>query len=261
MAEVRLYRTSGIVLRQRALGETDQIVTLFTREQGKVSAVARGVKRANSKLAAGTQLFAHTAFQVAAGRNLDVVTQCRVLDSHYGIRSDLERVAYASYFCELVDGFTEERAPSERMFQMLLDALGHLERGEPVGAEGKPEPALLARVFELRLLGMLGYAPRLAGCIECNHVPAGKERVGLSAQAGGVVCEDCARGMGRLTPLGPEALRAARICLQAGTAILPSLTLPPRPAHELERACRSMIEYHLDRRVKSARFLEAFGRE
>jgi len=250
MSEVRLYRTSGLVLRQRDLAETDRIITLFTRHHGKVSAVARGVKRANSKLAAGTQLFCHASFQVARGRSLDVITQCQVLDSFYHLRSDLEQFAYASYFCELVDGLTEEHSPSEPIFHLLLEALGQLPQ---------VDRALLARVLELRLLAMLGYAPRLANCLECERQPAASETVGLSPALGGLVCADCARGMGRTYPLRPAALRAARICLQASTAILPRVEMDEKSARQLERACRRLLEYQLDRQVRSARFLDTFS--
>jgi DNA repair protein RecO (recombination protein O) len=250
-AHVRLYRTCGLVLRQRDLGETDRIITLFTRDQGKVSAVARGTKRANSKLAAGTQLFCHSSFQIAAGRNLDVITQCQVLDSFYELRSDLERFAYASYLCELVDGLTEEHSPSERIFGLLCDGLGQVTKTSDL--------RLLARVFELRLVSVLGYAPRLANCLQCHRLPADGEAVGLSPALGGLVCADCARGLGRVYPLSAAALRAARICLQAGTAILPRVDLDPKSARQLEQACRRLIEYHLDRQVRSARFLDTLS--
>lgn len=250
MADLRLYRTTGIVLRQRDLGEADRIVTLFTREQGKVSAVARGVKRANSKLAAGSQLFCHATMQIAAGRSLDVLTQCQVLDSFYELRADLERIAYASYFCELVDGLVEERSASERIFTLLLEALRQLPQ--------VTDPRLLARVLELRLLAILGYSPRLANCMQCNRLPGEGETVGLSPSLGGLVCADCVRGSGPTSPLSPAALRAARICLQASTAILPTVELDEKSAVQLERACRRFIEYHLDRQVRSARFIETF---
>ena len=96
MREIRLYRASALVLRQRNLAEADRIVTLFTRERGKLSAVVKGVKRPKSKLAAGTQLFTHSRFQLAMGRNLDVITQCEVVHPFHALHRDLTRLAAPS---------------------------------------------------------------------------------------------------------------------------------------------------------------------
>ena len=104
MSRIRLYRTEGIVLRARDFQETDRLLSIFTHRRGKVSAIAKGVKRPQSKLAGGTQHFCHSSFQFAEGRNLDVVTQCVPQDDFYGLRQNLDKVAHASYLAELVDG-------------------------------------------------------------------------------------------------------------------------------------------------------------
>src|SRR5215468_2707066 len=101
------YTTTGLVLHRLNLGETDKILTLYTREHGKLSAVAKGARRAGSRLSGATELFTDSKFLLATGKTLDIVTQCEIRESFPALRNDLERLARATYFCELLDRMTQ----------------------------------------------------------------------------------------------------------------------------------------------------------
>ena len=248
MPRPRLYRVFALVLRQRDLGETDRILTLLTREHGKISAVAKGVRRPRSKLAAGAQLFCTSSLQLAAGANLEVLTQCEVRSAFYGIREDLTRLSYASYFADLVDSFIEERDGAEQVFDLLYAALAQTERGERL--------ELLARVFELRLMNALGYAPEFGACVRCGE-DLDQDWVGFSPALGGAICRRCTSTEQGWRRLSAGALRTARICSKASPAMLPRVRLTRPIAAELRAAMRSYIEYQLGRRMRSASFLDA----
>jgi len=248
MPRPRLYRVSALVLRQRDLGETDRILTLLTRECGKVRAVAKGVRRPRSKLAAAAQLFCCANLQLAAGANLDIVTQCQVRCAFYGLREDLSRLSYASYFADLVDSFVEERDGGDQLFDLLYAALAQAERGSRL--------ELLARVFELRLMSALGYAPELGACIRCG-ADAQDAWVGFSPALGGVICPNCTAAEPGWQRISAGTLRTARICSQAWPGLLPRVRLTRATAGELAAAMRAYIEYHLGRRMRSASFLDA----
>jgi len=251
MPRPRLYRVCALVLRQRDLGETDRILTLLTQERGKVRAVAKGVRRSRSKLAPGTQLFCCSDLQLAAGANLDIVTQCQVRSAFYGLREDLARLTYASYFADLVDSFTEEHDGSGALFDMLCAALAQAERGERL--------ELLARVFELRLMGALGYAPELGACIRCGE-EIKQEWVGFSPAQGGIICARCAAAEQGWWRISAGTLRTARICAKAWPGLLPRVRLTKAAGAELAGAMRAYIEYYLGRRMRSAAFLDALPR-
>src|SRR4051794_41871461 len=92
MARVNLYRDEGVVLRTQKLGEADRIITLLTREHGKVRAVAKGVRRTKSRLGARVEPFMHVDAQFYAGRSLDIVTQAETLGAHgHAIAGDYAR--------------------------------------------------------------------------------------------------------------------------------------------------------------------------
>ena len=246
----RLFRVTAIVVRHRDLGETDQILTLLSRQRGKLGAVAKGVKRPKSKLAAATQLFCHSRLLIAQGRNLDVVSQAEIVDSFYDLRADLTRVAYASYFAELADAVVQERQPCEPIFDLLLAALRRLAAPAPAD---DPEP--LARVFELGLLAASGFEPEWSACAHCGDQVADAPG-GFSPALGGVVCRACAPRVPGLRPLGPAALQAARRFARAAPGLLPQADLPPRDRAQLRAALRSHLEYRLDRRIRSLRFID-----
>ncbi len=263
MPRPRLYRVSALVLRQHHLGDADRLLTLLTRERGKLRAVAKGVRRPRSKLAAGTQLLCCSSLQLAAGANLDIVTQCEVRCAFHPLRDDLRRLSYASYFADLVDAFVEEHDGSEHIFDLLLGAVARAARACPsVALRAGSEPVewgerleLLARVFELRLLGALGYAPELNHCIRCGGELTG-EWVGFSPALGGAICPSCAGAEQAWERLSAGALRTARICARSSPRLLPRVRLSPAMSAELQHALRAYIEYHLGRRVRAGCFLE-----
>ena len=105
----RLYRTESIVLRRQDLGEADRIVTVFTPAQGKLRAIAKGVRRPGSKKAGHVEPFTRNSLLVAKGRELDIITQAETLDAYPSLRQDLDRLGQAAYVIELVDRFAVER--------------------------------------------------------------------------------------------------------------------------------------------------------
>lgn len=241
----RLYRVSAVVLRQRDFGEADRIVILYTPERGKLSAIAKGVRRARSKLAAGLQLFTYAHLLLAAGRTLEVITQVRPLDSLYQLRTDMRRFAHASYVAELLDTLTEEHAPDPPLFALLVAAL------QGINEEG--DPATIVRGFELKALSRLGYGPELHTCVSCGTEIEGGV-VGFATAEGGVVCARCARSLG-LGTITANALRAMRELLQMPPEEMVKRKLSREAGEELARLLRPFVDYHLPRRLRSADFL------
>lgn len=252
MSRIRLYRTEGIVLHARDFQETDRLLSIFTRRRGKVSAIVKGVKKPHSKLAGGTQPFCHSTFQFAEGRNLDVVTQCVPHNAFYGLRQNLDRVAHASYLAELVDALTEDLSPNPRLFDLLLSSLRALERTQ--------QPGVIARVFELRLLAISGYGPELHHCSRCgkplSSTPAG---AWFSPILGGALCPGCQPDAPAARQISAGTLAAARTLSRAWPDNLPALRLSPSQAAELENCLRACLEYRLERKIHSARFLHGFA--
>jgi len=246
---VRLYRVSAVVIRQRDLGEADRILVLYTRERGKLSAVAKGTKRLRSKLAGSLQLFSHASVQLAAGRSLEVATQARAIDFHYNLRRDLTRYVHASYAAELLDALTDEDLSDAPVFELLVSTLGAMDAGA--------DPATLIRAFELKLMARLGYGPELESCVSCGATLGG-ERQGFSVSQGGVLCGKCLPVQGGVR-LSSAGLRALRELSALETEAVAERRLAPAAREELARLMRGFVDFRLERQLRSAAFLTPGG--
>jgi DNA repair protein RecO (recombination protein O) len=234
------------VLRQRDLAEADRIVTLLTRERGKLSAVAKGVKRPRSKLSAALQPFCHSAVLLAEGRSLDVVSQARIVRFFHRLREDLTRVTCASHLVELTDRLVAEHAPAGQVFDLLRTALCRLEE------EGDPE--LHMRAFELKLLRAVGYEPHFSACAQCG-ASTGGDRIIYSAATGGVLCVACQTGASRPIVICPGTVAAACHLLASTSEGVERLALSPQVRGELEAVLRAHAEYRIEGPLRNARFL------
>jgi DNA repair protein RecO (recombination protein O) len=247
MPRPRVYKTEAIVLRQRKLGEADKIVTLYTSHQGKLDAVAKGVRRTKSRLAGHLEPLTLGAYLLAEGRELDIVTQADTVDAFPALRDDLERLSRGLYCAELVERLTLERSEANPVFRLLAETLGYLD--------SVPEYELVARRFELRLLGELGYRPSLVECAICGK-RLEPETNFWSADAGGAVCPGCADDSLRLAPLSLNALKLLRLMQRAPFEEVAKVRVSGALAAELESCLGDYVRYELEREVRSARFVE-----
>jgi DNA repair protein RecO (recombination protein O) len=242
------YRANAIVLRRTDFGEADRILTLYTREHGKLSAIAKGARKPISRLAAATEMFTYGRYFLATGRNLDVLTQAETRESFPEIRDDVHRVAYAVYILELVNEMIEDRDPNYDLFDTLLSSLYLLE--------GSVDPETVARAFELYLMTVSGYRPNLESCGQCDaELPT--ERVGFSPSFGGVVCEECGPVPDDTISIHRETLDAMAKLLDAEPAAIRDTRLMNGVKVEMANVMRWYIRYRLERELKSAEFIQA----
>ena len=238
-----LYTEQGIVLRSVKLGEADKIVTILTQGSGKVRAVAKGIRRTNSKFGARLEPLTHVSLLLYRGRTLDTVTQAEIVAAFGAIRRDLALIAAGETMVEAVDKVAEDHERNVHLFLLLLSGLRALE-----GAPG--DPAAVAESFLLKLLSLSGFHPSLAACAVCGR-PASRDR--FSAGQGGLVCGGCAES--DAAPVSPRA--AAWLDALARVDLAGAGDMTPEPA--TRREARAMLygftEYHLERRLRSLALL------
>src|ERR1700730_4294876 len=156
---MKSYSVEAFVLRMRPLGEADRILTLFSRERGKLTAVAKGVRKTQSKFGARLEFMARSQLSLHAGKSLDVITGARLLDSAWEQLVEPDAFSLASYVAEAIDGMCEPDMPVPELYEILCEFQDALGRAAPA-AQGRPLQALRV-VFDLRLLAVLGFAPEL----------------------------------------------------------------------------------------------------
>jgi DNA repair protein RecO (recombination protein O) len=245
-SRTRTYTVTAFVLRSRPFGEKDRIVVLFSREAGKLDAVAKGARQPRSKLAAGTQPFTLARFGLARGRTLEVVTQCVIEESFYALHEDLRKMAWGAYMLELMDAATPPHQQEEELFDLLLFTLRWLTAAD--------DPELVTRAFELRLLNALGYAPALTECAVCGR-PVSESLVAFSARGGGVLCEADAAQRGHRAKVSPGTLRTAVALSEGEMSAMPRLRLTAQVRTELRGMMNDFLTQRLEVRLKAREFL------
>jgi DNA repair protein RecO (recombination protein O) len=237
-----LYRDRGVVLRTIKLGEADRIVSLLTQGNGKVRAVAKGIRRPGSRFGARLEPTSHVAVQCYRGRELDVVTQVETLDAFRPLREHYGSLTHAVSMLEAADQVVQERESNPALYRMLVGGLRTLATS--------PSP-LVAPAFFWKLLSLEGFHPVLEGCARCGDDVG--PFVGFDFGEGGLLCERCGRLGGRR--VRPETVDLLRRILGGGLA--GALADPGGDAAvtELERLAVGALEYHFERRLRSAALL------
>ena len=176
-------KVKGIILAENNMGDYDKMLTMLTPNFGKISCSAKGARRPKSALLAGTQLFCFGEYLLYQGTSTYHINSCETIEMFYKLRTDLEKLKYAMYLNKIVQDVTEENENCYRILQLYLNALYML-------AETEKDKDLIVSIFQMRLLTILGYTPRVAGCVNCKE----KENLQyFSIKDNGFKCEACGR--------------------------------------------------------------------
>jgi DNA repair protein RecO (recombination protein O) len=248
-----VYTTSAIVLRRINFGETDRIITLFSREHGKLGAIAKGARKGLSRLSAATELLAYGRYQLAEGRTLDVLSQVEIKESFPRIHSDLSKIAHSTYLAELVDKMVEERDPNPNIFDLLLSTLYLMERPN--------DPEKITHMFELQFMKALGYEPILDKCLRCGAPQNDVAELYFSPSLGGLVCRVCGPLPEDSIPVTGEAVRAMQELISADARQVEAMQIPPAAMSQISRIMRWYIRYRAERELKSREFLDSLKLE
>ncbi len=246
------YRAEAVVLRHSDYGEADRLLTLYTRETGKVRAIAKGVRKIRSRKAGHLEPFTRVSLQLARGRDMPIVTQAETVAAYIPLREDLLRTGYAAYVIELIDRFIYEEGENRFLYSLLVDTLGRLSESEQVW-----QPV---RYFEVQLLDLLGFRPELFHCVSCREQILPQNQF-FSAEAGGVLCPKCGRSRPGARPVSLEALRYFRHFLRSTYAEASRAHPAPEIQVELEALLHYYLTYLLERGLNTPSFLREIRHE
>ncbi|HXR71671.1 DNA repair protein RecO [Actinocrinis sp.] len=250
-----LHRADGIVLRTQKLGEADRIITILTREQGRVRLVAKGVRRTTSKFGARLEPFAHVDFQVFSrrhqglnNRSLDMITQAETI-APYGERivNDYSRYTAGTAMLETAERLTDaEGEPAVQQYLLLLGGLRALTAAEHA-------PGLVLDAFILRSMAVAGYAPSFYDCAQCGAEPADDAPWRFFAvAAGGVVCPSCKPPASAVPQRATLDLLGALLAGEWETADASE----ERHRREGSGLVAAYLQWHVERGLRSLRLVE-----
>jgi DNA repair protein RecO (recombination protein O) len=232
-------KTEAVVLRSMRYGEADRILHLYTPTRGRISAIAKGVRKTRSRFGGRLEPFFHLRLVLHEGRSdLLTVTSAETVSPHARLREGGATLDAAARACDAVNRLFGEAEPSEPVWFLLVNELGLLER-DPRHAGHANQLA-----FRLKLLVAAGFAPQLSACAACGEP---EHLVGFSGAAGGVVCASCEGGG---FPLAAEAHTFLTDALARPLAEAPQGT--DRALRQAERAIAETVEHHAHVRLRAA---------
>lgn len=242
-------KTKGVIIKEINIGEADKIVTIFSKNKGKISGAAKGARRTKSRLIAGAQLFCYSEFVLFKGKDMYSINSCDVIEPFYEIRNDLVKLTYAAHINEIIIDNVQEEQPSSRVLQLFLNSLYMLAKTD------KP-PEQITRVFEIRLMAILGYAPSVMGCIKC-----GKEDFkdfSFSFKHCGFLCKQCISDDRYALNLSEGAARAIHYIIYSNMKNIFNFEVSNKILLELGKVSKRYMKDRLDKEYSKLDFLKTF---
>lgn len=232
------FKTEGVVLRETEYKDADKLLTVLSRDRGRLTLRARGVRSRSSKLKSGCQLLAFSEFTVFEGRGTLTVDEAVPLELFLPLREDIELLSLASYFAQVAEVLSQEDAPNPELLSMCLNgfyALSKLNRPQK----------LVKAAFELRAACLAGYTPMLDSCIVCGNPAPDRFLV-----SGGVLqCAGCRQPEETSVrlPIHPGTLDAMRYLISCDTKRLFSFQLGQETLKELSDVTETYLLTQLER--------------
>lgn len=240
-----LQKCEGIVIRTTDYGETNKIVTLYTREFGKVGVMARGAKKPNSRLSAVTQLFMYGQYLFQASSGLGSLQQGEIISAMRSIREDIFLTAHASYIIDLTDKVTEDRKADPFMFELLLQTLNYMNEGYDM--------EILTHIYEMKMLNVQGLYPVMDKCTNCGSTEGDFD---FSVKEGGLLCHRCYELDPYRMKISPAAVRLLRLFYMLDLGRLGNISVKPETKTQLKKAISAYYDEYSGLYLKTRRFLD-----
>ena len=245
-----LYKTEGIVLKSTEFEEADKIVTIYTKDYGKITAIAKGVRKIKSKFGSSLEILTHSVFLLYKGRNIDIVSQTEILESFFSTSKNVVKFAFAANCVEIVNKLTEEREINIALFNLLKEILHGLRKAN--------DPKLLALSFKWQTMSILGYRPSINRCCRCNKGVEDQKEMYFNIKEGGLVCNNCiAEDKEGCISVSLYFVKLLRKILITHLSIISNATIPDNKMKELEKITNIYIGYHSEKSFKTDRFLKS----
>ena len=245
-----LYKTEGIVLKSTEFEEADKIVTIYTKNYGKISAIAKGVRKIKSKFGSSLEILTHSIFLIYKGRNIDIVSQTEILESFFSTSKEVIKFAFAVNCVEMVNKLTEEREINIGLFNLLKEVLHYLRKTD--------DPKLLTLSFKWQTISLLGYRPSINHCCRCNKSVEDQKEMYFNIKEGGLLCNNCvAEDKEECINVSLYFVKLLRKILITHLSTISNATIPDNKMKELEKITNIYIGYHSEKSFKTDEFLRS----
>ncbi len=248
MPQFHTFRAEAVVLRHANWGEADRIITLYTRQEGKLRALAKGARKVLSRKAGHLEPLTQIHLQLARSHDLPIITQVETQEAYLPLQQNLVRLTGALYALELLDRFTYEgEGANIPLYHLLTETLQRLAAQE--------DGWLPLRYYEIRLLDLLGFRPQLFSCANCGREIQPEDQF-FSPLAGGVLCPSCGTGLPGVWEVETEPLKYLRHFQRSAYEQAARAQPTPPQKQKIEKLTQAYLTYLLERSLNTPGFLK-----
>lgn len=241
-----IVKTQGLVLKYTNLNEADRILTLLTKDKGKIQVFARGCRRPKSRLISSCEVFSVSDFVLYKGSSLFYINSGELRESFYELRGNLLKLSYAVYFTELADTVTYEDMNCKSTYLLLARTLYYLSKSEiPVG--------ILSCAYQIKLMDISGFRPILNKCANCGK---SNDLFGFSINQGGVICFKCSASINS-KKIENTTLEFFINLLSLPISRLNSISIDNTTFIEADKIILEYVQNHMGKKFKSMAFINS----
>jgi DNA repair protein RecO (recombination protein O) len=244
-------KVKGTIIKELNIGEADKVITVFSKEIGKLQAFVKNARRPRNNLSASTQFLCYNDFMLFKGKEMYSVSSCDIIEPFYEIRNDIIKLTYSAHMVELLSDTIQENEPASKILSLFLNTLHFLSKSEK-------SPELLTRIFELKLVSMLGYAPRVEACCICGS--SDYDSFNFSMDKHGFICKACSSIDKTAFDISAGTAKAMRYIIFSGFKELFSFNVSDIVLDELGRIMRKYISQVLEKDYNKLDFLKDIWR-
>lgn len=237
---MKQLKVSGVIIAENNMGDYDKMVTLLTPNLGKISCSARGARRSKSLLLSGTQFLCFGEYQLFKSSDTYRINSCETIEMFYNIRTDLDKLTYASYITKIINDVTTENQNSYNTLKLFLNTLYAI-------SETDKSLDLITSVFKLRLLKILGFAPNTKSCVSCKTE---ENLTHFSIRDNGFKCEACSKQDTGAIQMKEPTLNAIKYIMIADPKKIFGFSLSDDCMKELELISNIYLNEKLEKEYK-----------
>lgn len=237
---MKQIKVNGVILRENNMGDYDKMLTMLTPNLGKIGCSARGARRPKSLLLSGTQFLCFGEYMLFKSGDNYSINSCKTIELFYNIRTDLDKLTYATYITKIINDVTTENQNSYNTLKLFLNTLYAI-------SETEKDLDFITTVFKLRLLKIIGFAPNIRECVSCKT----KESLtNFSFKDNGIKCKACSRQDTGTVETSEPTLNALKYIMSADSKKIFSFQLSEKYMKELEIISNIYLNEKLEKEYK-----------
>ena len=233
---MKLVKTKGIIIAEHNMADYDKMLTILTPNLGKIQCLAKGSRKPKSLLLAGSQLLCFGEY-ILYNYSMN---SCEIIELFYNIRTDLEKLQYATYITKIISDVTTENQNNFRLLQLYLNTLYVL-------SETKLDFDLIISIFRIRLMSLMGFKPQIEECTTCRNK---QDLNTFSIRDSGLKCKACAKQDSGAIEISQTTKDAIRYIILADAKKIFSFTVPEDTKKELEIVSKLYLTEKLEKEYK-----------